>query len=129
MAITFALYYDAARTQPVTQLALAGINDALVSPIQQRLYAGPAAGMRTMSTDGQPIRLSVVSTGDVQPAAFRLALTQADLGSAVPGADLALAAQLDDLVAIWLQVDCAGLSTGAHTGLTISSSEVKEVAL
>ncbi|PXX48996.1 hypothetical protein [Aquitalea magnusonii] len=129
MSLSFALYYDAARTQPVTQLALAGINDTLASPLQQRLYVGPAAGVRTMSTDGQPIRLSVVSTGDVQPAAFRLALTQADLSSAVPGADLALAAQLDDLVAIWLQVDCAGLSTGSHAGLTISSSEVKEVSL
>lgn len=129
MALTFALYYDAARTQPVTQLTLAGINDALASPMQQRLYVGPAAGVRTMSTDGQPIRLSIVSTGDVQPGAFRLALTQADLGSAVPGADLALPAQLDDLVAVWLQVDCSGLTIGSHAGLTMTSSEVKEVAL
>ncbi|MBA4707778.1 hypothetical protein [Aquitalea aquatica] len=129
MALTFALYYDAARTQPVTQLALAGINDALASPLQQRLYVGPAAGMRTMSTDGQPIRLSVVSTGDVQPSAFRLALSQVDLSSAVPGADIALPAQLDDLVAIWLQVDCSHITTGSHGGLTITSTEVKEVAL
>jgi hypothetical protein len=129
MALTFALYYDAARTQPVTQLALAGINDAQASPIQQRLFVGPAAGKRVMSTDGQLIRLSVASTGDVQVGAFRLALTQPDLGSAIPGADLSLDVQLDGMVQIWLQVDCSQLATGSYVGVTLTSTEVKEVSL
>ncbi|WP_137009606.1 hypothetical protein [Aquitalea aquatilis] len=129
MPLTFALYYDAARTQPVTQLALAGINDAQASPIQQRLFVGPAAGKRVMSTDGQPIHLSVVSTSDVQPGVFRLALTQPDLAGAVPGADLSLDAQMDGMVQIWLQVDCSQLTTGSHAGVTLTSTEVKEVTL
>lgn len=129
MAITFALYYDAARTQPVTQLALAGINDALASPIQQRLYVGPAAGIRTLSTDGNAITLSVTATGDVPVTACKLALTQAGLETAVAGDALALPAQLDDLAAFWLQIDCSALTAGEHAGLSITSSAVKEVSL
>jgi hypothetical protein len=84
MALTFALYYDAARTQPVPSWRWPALT-MLGQPDTAAAVCWPGC-RHADDVHGWPADpLSVVSTGDVQPGAFRLALTQADLGTAVRG--------------------------------------------
>ncbi len=129
MSITFGLWRDAARTQPVDALVLAGIADPLAAPTVQRLFVGPAVGKRAMAVDGQPIQLSISGTAAVPASAWRLALSEQALAQAQDGAPLALTAQLDDALPVWLRVDCRQLAQGNYDGLFVNSTQVKEVAL
>ncbi|WP_293765802.1 hypothetical protein [uncultured Aquitalea sp.] len=129
MAITFALYYDAGRTNLVDTLRLSGINDDLAAPVQMPLFVGPAAGKRAMSADGQAIQLMLGGTSDISAGAWKLSLTQSGLATAIPGTALQLPSQLDGVLGFWLEVDCRGIALGEHTGITFQSTLIKEVSL
>ncbi|BAK76505.1 hypothetical protein NH8B_2119 [Pseudogulbenkiania sp. NH8B] len=126
--ISFALYYDAALTRPVTELALTGDSEGMGTPPRMRLWAGPTPGRVATAADGGDIVLSAQSTGaGIQANAVRLATSED--GLATGGASVSLGARIDVAVPVWLQITTQGIAVGDYRNLELVTNALKEAAL
>lgn len=136
MSVSLSFYLDAALTQPAAPAELA----AIIGGAQDaRLFLGSTVAgqvFRDAAAPGlDPIRIviadSAPDTG--QPAAScKVALTQAGLDAATPGAALAVALEITSGVAgaraFWLRWTPAGTTAGTYTDLSIQTTDVVEEA-
>lgn len=126
--ITFGLFFDAARTRPVTELALTSDSEGVGAPQRQRLWAGPSAGLVAVAADGGDVVLSVQTAGAGLPVgSVKLAVTEA--GLAAGGQSVSLGARIDSAVPVWLQVTTQGTAVGDYSNLQLATNSLKEVAL
>lgn len=126
--ITFALYYDAARTRPVTELALTGDSEGLGAPPRVRLWAGPAPGLVTTAADGGEIVLGIEASGAGMAAdTVRLASTEAGLAGGGPSVNLGT--RIEVAVPVWLQITTQGEAVGDYGNLQLVTNALKEAAL
>ena len=128
--ISFALYYDAALTRPVTELTLTGDSEGLGEPPRTRLWAGPSPGRVATAADGGDIVLSVQSTGAGIPAATaRLASSEAGLAAGSSSLSLSLGTRIEAAVPVWLQITTQDSAVGNYHNLELVTNALKEVAL
>ena len=125
--ISFALYYDAALTRPLTELTLTGDSEGMGTPPRMRLWAGPAPGRVATAADGSDIVLSAQSTGTgIAANAIRLAGTEA--GLAAGGPSVSLGTRIDVAVPVWLQITTQGTAVGDYRNLELVTNALKEAA-
>lgn len=126
--ISFALYYDAALTRPVMELALTGDSEGMGTPPRMRLWAGPTPGRVATAADGGDIVLSVQSTGTgIAANAIRLATSEDGLATGV--ASVSLGTRIDVAVPVWLQIITQGTAVGDYRNLELVTNALKEAAL
>lgn len=127
---TFAFYSDANLTTPSSTIAVAQNADGSSAPVQTVRYLGSttaAKKLRNSINPGvTPISLQVVdaAAGSGHAASeVKLALTQAGLASATPGASLAIGTQIlsgiANAVPIWVEVNDATHTAGFASELSI----------
>lgn len=133
----FRFYADPALTTPVSNLPVVSLFDGSAGePVATVVYFGnPTAGRVLSAEVDDEIEVAVVdaAAGAGLPAtAVRLALTEAGLSSATPGAMLALGASLSSgasaNVAVWLSIDTGTAVIGDYTDLSLVTNSLIETA-
>lgn len=145
MALTFKLHTDAALTSALAGNLVATQNaDGSTPPVEFQLWLGSlgSAGLdtadRKLQADSDPgIDTIVISVLDASPGAghedteIKLALTQAGLNTATPGAPLSVAANLVSGIVnafeFWVAVDDATGQIGTSTELSVTTVLLREV--
>jgi hypothetical protein len=138
MSLSLRFYLDAALTQPVGVEAPAALG-ALVGGgnVERRIWLGSVESGRVFRDLADPGAVPiVVSVLDADPASgqsaasVRLALTQAALDAATPGAPLAVGAEImsgvANALAFWLRWSPEGSTAGAFNDIALETSDVLE---
>lgn len=135
MLIDLAFFSDPGLTAPATSLVAPQADDGSIAAVERRFYLGSAVAGKTFraaSNPGvDPIAVSVADSNGVTGATaarVRLALTQAGLASATPGAPLVVGTQITSAspVSIWARLDGGALAAGMYTDLALVTSPVEE---
>lgn len=134
----FRFYSDPALTTPISTLSATTLIDGGSSaPISAVVYFGkPGVGRQVTPAIGTQITVSPVdaNAGSGLPAtAVKLALSEAALQSATPGAALALGANVasgaENSVAIWVSISAGAATAGTYTDLSLVTNSMVEADL
>jgi hypothetical protein len=129
---------DAGLTTAFALLSSAQAIDGSAAAVDRVAYLGsvlPAVKyLATIDPGVAPILVSIVDavTGLQLPGStIRLALTEAGLDVATPGADLAVGAEIlsgsANAVEVWIRIDAAAAAAGLYDNLSLVTSETVEV--
>lgn len=134
----FGFYSDPAMTTPLTLLSLLSLFDGSSGEaVTGVVYFGnPASGKLLLPAEDAAIEISVTdsASGTGLPAsAVKLALTEAGLASATPGAALSLGASrtsgAGNQVEVWVAVDTGAAPVGDYLDLGLVTNSIVEASL
>lgn len=136
MTISLAFYADSALTQPLASNPLALDRAIGGSPVDAVVYLGSATAGRQFTADaGGSIQVAI---GDGDPSTgfavtdIALALSQAGLSSATPGAILSLSTTIlsgaVNAVAIWLRFSGTSATPLTTNDLSLTTNTLREYA-
>ncbi len=135
IAITFGFYNDSGLTQTAAAVTALQATDGTAPAADRVVYLGStAAGRKLQAFSGQiTVGLEDAATsGGVEASHVRLALTQAGLDAATPGAALSLGTQVlsgvGNAVAVWLRIDTPPLAAGTYEDVTLTTGLCAESA-
>lgn len=137
MSVILSFYLDAALTTPVTALAPAELAALVGASADRQLWlGGPAAGLRWRDLAAPGSAQIYVQVDDADPAtgqpatAIRLALTQAGLDAATPGAALAVGTEIlsgvGNAMPLWVRWAVSGTAAGVFEDVALETSDVDE---
>lgn len=134
----FGFFADPALTTPITLLPIVSLFDgtAGASAAAVLYFGNPVAGYELSAETDDEILIAVVdvAAGTGLPATVvKLAMSEAGLATATPGAALAIGAALasgaGEQVAIWFAVDTGAAAVGDYTDLALTTNMLLEVAV
>lgn len=137
MANSLKLYSDAGLSAEVTSIPAIQADDGSVPAVVRHLYLGSALSGKTfqaVSNPGvDPIAVSIADSNGATgatPAKVKLALTEAGLTSATPGAALNVGVTLlsgsANAVSVWVEINGTGLATGTYNDLSLTTTNTVE---
>lgn len=136
MAATWKFYSDAGLVSQITTLVA---QQSTVRTYEtKRVYFGSIEAGKTLYADSNPgvdpIVISLVDAfpgSDLDATDVRLALSEAGLASATPGASLSLGTSLSsgvgNAVVLWVRFYASGEVPGVHTDLKLQTVALAEV--
>lgn len=129
MSLSLQFFADAALTLPLSSWGLR--MDAGANNVVKQVWLGSTKTDAVFSAEAGPLRLVIKSTSDGESASnLRLALTEAGLGQAEPGAELVLGDELRGGAAnaktIYMQWARPGSDMGAWSNLQLLIMGVSE---
>lgn len=134
----FRFYSDPALTTPISTLSATTLIDGGSSaPISAVVYFGkPGAGRQVTPASGTQITVSPADANagsGLSATAVKLALSEAALQGATPGAALALGASIAsgaaNSVAIWVSISAGAATAGTYTDLSLITNSMVEADL
>lgn len=137
MSNSLAFYQDAGLTTPATLLQATQAADGSAAAVDRVVYLGSTTAGKKFQAASDPgvdaISVSIAdaaSGSSVAASAVRLATSSGGLGSATPGAALALGTQIlsgvANAIAVHVRIDTPPLATGVYTDLSLVTVNTAE---
>ena len=128
-------FYNSGLIMPAESISAMQASNGSSSAVDNQLWIGVTDLTRAYYAASDPgvddIVISIVDDSgatELPPTALRLALLQADLGSATPGASLTIGTEVGpgsaNAIAFWVRIDSAAIAGAVYDNLTLTTNQL-----